>query len=173
MVKKIEKKDSIKGFTIQKGELMYLGKWITHVITRNDEGIVKTVRGQDGQQYPPALFLHGAEARSRNKINALLNQRAKEIETERMEVIKKFAKVDPKTKELLVVDGAYQFGEKQESFEKEFDILMSEETTFDILPSNSDDWKTVKNLFLNKMKSDLSVPETDIYESICVAFEAI
>lgn len=116
--------------------------------------------------------LHGQQARSRNRIIKIFDERSAEVEASRMDLIKKFGKLDknkepeldPKTKSYILAD--------EDGFKKEFGTLLEESCTFDVLPSNRADFQVVKELVLN-CKVDFDINGTTVYEEICTIFESL
>jgi hypothetical protein len=86
-------------------------------------------------------MLHGQELRSRTRIVDVLVAKATEFDKERVELVKKFAELDKKTKEPLMNEDGKSFKMKDMvGFQMAFSKLVNETVfTFDVLPSNSND----------------------------------
>jgi hypothetical protein len=155
--------NKVDAFVVKKYTLLKIGDWLANVIIAPGS--------ENERKYP--LALHGSEARARNKVRKIILERADQVEDERIALVEKYAKkgedgkavLDPKTDRYEIED--------RENFNKEFLELMSETTSFDILPSNRAEFMIVKDIFINRMKSEMTVDDTNVYEEVCQAFEAI
>jgi hypothetical protein len=162
--KVIEKKEKkVEGFVVKKYTLLKIADWLSNII-RNP--------GSENESKIP-FALHGPDSRSRNKIHRIIVERAKEVEDQRMELVKKHAKKNDNDEPMFdEATGKFDIIDMVK-FNEEFLVLMNEESVFDILPSNSQDWRIVKDIFLNRLKSEMTVEDTIVYEEVCQAFEAI
>ena len=161
----VEKKKKDRTFVVNKFILhnKKLSDWLIYVIKDS---------GSPAERRTP-LSLHSQEARSRNRILKIVIEGEKEVEEQRMELIKTHSKLD-KDKNPIYNEAEKRFEIKDiEKFNTDFLTLMKEDYIFDVLPSTVQDFKVVKELFVDKFKSDLSVEDTVAYEELCQAFENI
>lgn len=119
------------------------------------------------------LLLHGQESRSRNKIANLLKGTINECEKERIILVEKFAEKDDKGKPKLDAEGQHYLMSDNKGFEKEFkELTTNSKFIIDVLPSNKQDVKIVKNIILNTQK-DFNYEQGEIYSAICGKLESI
>jgi hypothetical protein len=105
-------KNELKSITFTYEETFLMGRWLKEAM------------------------LHGQELRSRTKMIATFNERLASIEPDRMEIIKKYAELDKKTKQPILEGDQYKLKDPA-GFQKEYhEILNKTNFTFDILPSN-------------------------------------
>ena len=142
------KTEQLKSVTLNFGELEKLTTWLAEAM------------------------LHGSELRSRTKIVDVLVKESQDFDKTRIELVKKYAELDKKTKEPLMNEDGKSFKMKDMAgFAKEWgEALEKTAFTFDILPSNEQDWKNVKNIILN-LKKDFNYGEGIIYTEICDKLE--
>lgn len=116
--------------------------------------------------------LHGQQARSRNRITSIFTERGRDLEKARLDLIKKFGKKDKEgNTEIDPITKNYNL-ENPAEFQKEFQAMMSEDSVFDILPSNRDDFKRIKEVVLD-CKIDFDINGTTVYDEICQVFEKL
>ena len=141
-------KNEVKSITFTYAETQGLSKWLADAM------------------------LHGTELRSRNRIVDILIKQLQEFDKVRIEIVKKYAELDKKTKEPLMNEDGQTFKMKDTlGFQKEWlETLEAANFTFDILPSNLLDWGNVKTIILN-LKKDFNYADGMIYSSICDKFE--
>lgn len=159
--KKAEKENE-KAVVVKKFLLLQFAEWLSTTIIN---------AGDPEKERKIPFALHGPKARARNHIHKTILERAKVVEEERMDLVKKYAVLD-KNGELILDEktGRYQIDDKKkEAFDKDFLDLMKEKTAFDILPSNQHDWRIVRDIFLNELRSDFTVDDGMVYEEICEA----
>lgn len=125
------------------------------------------------------VMLHGQESRSRNKIVNLLKERIDEFEKERMPLLDKFSEKDkegkPKTEKFNQdgMEGERFILANPDEFNKEFqELVNTSKFIFDILPSNSRDFATTKNILLN-LQRNMNYQDGEIYASICEKLEKV
>lgn len=114
--------------------------------------------------------LHGKESRARGRFINLLQPRAKEIEVERVKLLKEFADKDDKGEPIIEGESYKLSKEGLEKFQKEYGELLSEDFIIDVLDSNRSDIATVKEIILNS-KKEFGIVEGASYEQLCKNFE--
>ena len=140
------KQEQLKSITLTYEETFLMGRWIMDAL------------------------LHGQELRSRAKMIPVLNERLASIEPDRLEIIKKYAELDKKTKEPVLEGNNYKLKDPA-GFEKEYHELLNKTTfTFDVLPSNSADWNSLKSIMLN-LNKDFNYNDGITYTNICDKLE--
>lgn len=137
--------------------------------TKEDNSI-KSIKLKNSQLKGLILFLniplHSQKARARNIIYKLVNPFTEEYETERMKLIEKYGSKNKKG-ELEFIDEEkteYKIVDK-EKFEKSFEKLKNVEIVFDVLPSNKEAWKIVKQI-VEDTKVELDITLTDFWEEL-------
>ena len=144
--------ETTPAFSIQRSYIFGLGKWLQ------------------------SLALSGRESRERTKFIETLNTELQEIDLVRMEIIKKYAEIDPDTKEPMMKeeDGSSHYvvpDEKMADFSDEFKKYLEEDFTMTI-DGNIQRLKIVKSIVLDTPeKIDSSVAEA--YDKWCDAFEKV
>lgn len=134
-----------------------------------------TKTAENGESVDRPLLLHGAKARARNKITDILFIKVKEIEKNRFDIIKKYSEKDKGGEPKRTEDdkGYVLQKDKIAKFDEEFTKLMEEDCVFDILPSNAEQWRLIKEFVLKDIKTEMDYKQTQAYEEICEAFEKI
>lgn len=167
------KKESKKGdsFSLRAELLPNLLIWL--------KWIIKNPGSAEQTNVP--LPLHGPDARARNRFFTMVELRVKETEVLRTEILNKYAKKDKKGEVIMTPSENPMRPEPRHSFtpeneakaEKELVELFNSLIIFDVLPSNKDDFKAMKDIFLNKLRSEFSTEDSIIYEEICQSFEKL
>lgn len=156
-----DRKVVLKNYTLLK-----FTDWLTY-ITRNP--------GDPDRETKVPFALHGPISRARLHVQREIFDAARAIESERMEIVKKYAKKDEKTGEPIFKQDTQRYDmENDEKFNDEFLALMQKDREF-VLDTKQKlaDWQLVKDLFVNGLKSEMTVEDTVIYEEICHALEAM
>ena len=154
MAKNKDKTSEVKALTLTNGQLRLLAEWLE--------------QRADGTP----LLLHGSKARARNRFYVLIGTRLKEIEEGKIELAEKYSKKDKDGKAKFKEDGkTYDIEEgKQEEVNKELTDLFAEEYVIDILPSNQETLREIKEMLLN-LDRDFDTQGGAIYDYICGIFE--
>lgn len=159
---KKEKANGVKCITFKKYTINKMLDWLTMVV----------VNPGTPQQSTYPLALHGTKARSRNKIVRILREEYESIEADRLALCDEFCEKDEEGKAKMTEAGTYVIPpENQVAFDDAFAKLMSEETTFDLLPSTQNDWMVVRVIILTELRTEMAFAESAMYEDVCVAFE--
>lgn len=139
-------------FTIKRKYLLGLGTWLQ------------------------GLFLQGQDSRNRTKFVEMIGEELKENEETRLEIVKKYAKLDDKKEPILVEkeDGSKHYeipDDKLPEFQKEFIAFL--ETDFSCGgPGLKTRLEAVKNIVLNTtVEIDPKIAAD--YDAWCNAFEAM
>ncbi|WAA10339.1 DUF1617 family protein [Fervidibacillus albus] len=115
------------------------------------------------------LPLRGKESRQRTKFIKRLQKRLEEVENDRIELAREYAKIDEKGNPIVKHD-RYDIGDVK-SFEKELNELYNEKMVID--GGDSEEMlKTVKEVLLNCNK-EFSGSEAIVYDYLCDQFEKI
>jgi len=153
MGKNKEKTGEVKALKLNNGQLRLLVEWL--------------------QERTPGmpLMLHGSKARARNRFFTIVQPRLKELEEGRVEIAEKYSKKDKEGKARLKEDKSYDIDEdKQEVLNKELTDLFAEEYLIDILPSNKETLKEIKEMVLN-LEREFNMQDGALYSVICDSFE--
>lgn len=139
-------------FTIKRKYILGLGNWLQ------------------------SLSLQGQDSRNRTKFVEMLAEEVKENEETRMEIVKKYAKLDDKNEPVLVEKegGAKHYeipDDKMEEFQKEVVSFLEQDATFGGAGMKNR-FETVKNIVLNTTEKIGPQIAAD-YDVWCEAFEAI
>ncbi len=119
------------------------------------------------------VFMHGPVARSRVRFMKLVGPRADENEKFRIELCEKYSEKGKDGKAKLIKDdqGFDRYDIKdQEALDKEYQEYLDEPFIIDILPSNKEDIRLIKQHILNS-ELDLDFAESVAYTEICDALE--
>ena len=145
--------DSNPTFSIQRKYVLGLGRWLQ------------------------TLSLYGRESRERTKFVELLSEEVKEHEAMRLDILKKYADLDPVTKEPIVITSE----DKSEHFQipdeklKEFSDEMVEYLEEDFTVSgdgNKQRLKTLKTVVLDTPEK-IDPQVAGEYDKWCEAFEKV
>ena len=112
--------------------------------------------------------LSGKTSRMRTRFVNLLNERLKEIEEFRLEIVEKYAEKDDEGKP-ITNDNKYKIVD-MEAFNKDYDELMNEEFIIDETHSKKDMLLSVKRI-LESTEMEFSGQEAFLYDKWCEAFE--
>lgn len=116
--------------------------------------------------------LHSEQAVARNRISKLVKEKFDEFEADRLDLIEKYAKRDDKKEKMLDEKGENFLLEDQEAFERDWEILRSQEAVFDVLPSNRQYWRTIRDVVKNT-KLEMDIELTDMWEDLLEALKSI
>lgn len=134
---------------------------------------IDTIKLQNGSLDTVLVWLnvplHSKEAIARNRIVEIISEKVKQLEKDRMSLIEKYGERDKENNLIIITDEEtkkthYKLKDK-EKFNEDFKALLDTEIIFDILPSNRDYWKTVKNIWENT-KVEMDIETTTFYEEI-------
>ena len=113
--------------------------------------------------------LHSEQARARNKIVDILNTEFEIFEKERIAICDKYTDRTPEDNKPIMQDGHYKIkDEHKETFDKEWKDLQDAPVTFDILPSNREHWRIVRNV-IEKTNREMDIDQTAFWEKILEA----
>lgn len=143
-IKKITKKEKVDRLLFHNAHVVYLNRWLD-------------------------TPLHGKQSRARNRIYRIVKAIAEEVEEERQKLIEKHAK---KENGKRVMEGNKFVMKNQEKFQKEWDALLAEERVLDILPSNENDWKVVREI-MDEHPAAFGAEEGMYYDEIMNELEKI
>lgn len=119
---------------------------------------------------------HGDKARARNRVVKLIAEKYADFEKERLALVEKYSKKDDDGKSVLEETGDENkkrfIIEDQEAFDAEWKPLRTEIAIFDILPSNRNDWRVVREIF-EKSTVEMDIETTDFYEAILTALAGV
>lgn len=119
------------------------------------------------------LFLHGVQARARNKFFQIIEPHINYIESERIKIITTYAKKEKGDKVMTNEKGEVEWLKGGlEGFKKEYNVLINKEFVIDVIPSNRETLKQVRDILLN-LKTEFSPVEGRAYDLICQSFERI
>lgn len=123
--------------------------------------------------------LKGKDSRARTQFVALLEPISKQLEAHRMELVEKYGTKGKDGKFLMETreDGSQHFQMKDwPSFNNEYQAMMCEHSTVDILPSNREAvdtvWKLLQDTDYEFRNEPGGVPLATYYDLWCQAFEA-
>ncbi len=116
------------------------------------------------------LQLHGQESRSRAKFLRLIESHIKNTDEGQQEIVARHAKKD-KDKKPIKTETGFSIN-NMDKFNKEYEVFMNEKAVIDVLPSNKEILRTIKEMFLN-LKREFSVDEGKIYDEVCEIFEQL
>lgn len=130
-----------------------------------------------------SLPLHGKEARARNRVVRTFVEAAQQLDEDRLEIIKRFADLDADGN-LQVIDEEFAPGKtrkvykfkspkERDAAEVEINEMKDEEFKLDITQANADDIAVARNLILNRVAEQFTFTfdETEVYDTVCAAFE--
>ena len=127
--------------------------------------------------------LPGKQSRARNRFVKVLSPRVQEIDENRREIAKTYAKKDKKGEVVVEKDKENPNIERyviedQNKFKEEMTEFLNEEFVIDITPSNTKDIQDVKDVVLltnQEFKDDPNTGEflATYYDEWCSAFEAL
>lgn len=117
--------------------------------------------------------LHSEQAVARNRISKLIEEKFAEFETDRLDLIERYAKKDEKTGEkILDEEGTNFLLADSKGFDRDWEILRNTPAVFDVLPSNRQYFKTIAKVIQNTdMKMDIEL--TDLWEELLDSFKEI
>lgn len=120
--------------------------------------------------------LHSKQAVARNRICEIIGEKHNAFEKDRMALIDKYGKRDPKTNEYVVIpDGLggrkYDLAD-QKKFDEEYKVIKDMDIVFDILPSNRDYWRMARQILLD-IKVPMDIELTNFWERIIKALEDV
>lgn len=120
--------------------------------------------------------LHSQQAIARNRVCEQIGVVFNAFEKERLALVEKYGDRDPKTNEIIIItnpDGSTNFKLKdKKAFEAEYNPLADTDAIFDILPSNRQHWKTVREIIASsKMPMDVAI--TTFWEGVLKALENV
>ena len=112
----------------------------------------------------------GAVARSRNRFILLFKDVAHEVESRRMDLVKKHANLDDKNEPIIKGDGQYDLKDFP-AFEADFKLLIAEEFKLPCIGEQLVDFQNIHKLLIN-LDTPLNVEQTRVYDQVLTAFEA-
>jgi hypothetical protein len=118
--------------------------------------------------------LHSQKAIARNRICEIIQDRFDLFEKDRIAILEKYAE---KEKGQLKIekdkDGRLNYVlSNREKFNSEFSVINEENVIFDILPSNREYWKIVRDIF-ESSKVEMNIETTQFYEFVLKTLENI
>lgn len=116
--------------------------------------------------------LHSEQAVARNRISKLIKEKYDEFETDRLDLVEKYAKRDDKNEKMLDEEGTNFLINDQGSFDREWELLRSQVATFDVLPSNRQYWRTILDVVKNT-KLEMDIELTDMWEELIEALKTV
>lgn len=120
------------------------------------------------------LALAGRDSRECTRFLHLCTERVREIEKARVELAKTYAKKDDDGKIVQVAgDKGLRYDFEDEAYVKfisELANILKEPITLDILPSNVENWKKIKEIVLDT-KEVISAEDAEWYEEVCSLLE--
>lgn len=109
--------------------------------------------------------LHSEQAVARNRISKLIKEKFDEFEADRLDLIEKYAKRDDKNEKMLDEEGKNYILADIEGFDRDWELLRENVAVFDILPSNRQYWRTIRDVVKNT-KVEMDIETTDTWEEI-------
>lgn len=120
------------------------------------------------------LALAGRESRERTRFLHLCADRVREMEKARVELAKTYARKDESGHPMQIAGkngGHFDIAEeKYVEFVQELQKILNEQITFDILPSNIENWKKIKEIVLNTTEV-FGEADAEWYEEVCGILE--
>lgn len=115
--------------------------------------------------------LHGAVARQRARFVAFLKVKEDEIEKGRLALCEELCDKDEQGKAIME-NNRYKFDpEALKKFTDEYEKSLEEPFIIDILDSNKEMLKQVKDLIINS-KNQMGTAESQAYDEVCLILEA-
>jgi hypothetical protein len=123
------------------------------------------------------LELSGSDSRKRTRFVVALQGRLDEMEKERIKLAEKYCKKNNKGKPKMKKDASgqqvYDFSkENRDKFANEMNEYFEEDYVLDVLDSNKEELKAIKDVVLNT-EEKFSGRQATEYDEWCEAFEAL
>jgi len=128
------------------------------------------------------MNLVGKESRTRTRFIKMILDRAKEIEQERLDLLKKHAAKDADGKTIYFDKDKQETTDESiaqnikignsEGFAKEYNELLGEKFIIDVMDSSKETLNGIKEILLNT-DSSFKGNDAAIYDEICTAFETL
>ena len=120
------------------------------------------------------LPLHGKEARARNRFLRIAAQRMDELEGERIETLSALSEKDEKGSPKMNGNQYDLTPENLKTFQDRMGVLNDEDFVIDVLPSNRQELKSVKEILVEEVGNrSFSVLEGRVYDEILTVFEKL
>lgn len=116
--------------------------------------------------------LHSEQAVARNRISKLVKEKFDEFEADRLDLIEKYAKRDDNKEKMLDAEGVNFLLEDQAGFERDWEILRNNVALFDVLPSNRQYWRSIRDVVKNT-KLEMDIELTDMWEELIEALKTV
>lgn len=116
--------------------------------------------------------MHREKAIARNKIVKLIDEKLNEFEENRLALVKDYAKKDAKGELMMTEDGENYEMNDLKGFIEAFSIVKDGPVIFDLLPSNRNEWRTVRDI-IKKTDIEMDVLTTEFWEQVTGAMENI
>ena len=145
--------DKVKGLTFKNYQLRLLYDWLS-------------------SEKDKPLLLHGKQARSRNKFFALIEPQVNSVDEERIKIATEYSKTKDGKPELDENNSFVFPKEGLDKFNKEYNEVLNEDFTIDILPSNKETLKEIKEIVLN-IDRGFDTNEGKVYDLVCQTFEKL
>lgn len=116
--------------------------------------------------------LHSEQAVARNRISKAIQEKFDEFEKDRLDLIEKYAKRDDNNEKMLDEEGKNYILENIEGFNRDWELLREQHAVFDVLPSNRQYWRTIRDVVKNT-KLEMDIELTDMWEELLEALKTI